>query len=51
MGTPGQPGTAIIALATSLRARMRGLSRLVHQTSPSGLDGWFVNALVGLYQD
>ena len=30
---------------------MRGLSRLVHQTSPSGLDGWFVNALVGLYQD
>ena len=25
--------------ATSLRARMRGLSRLVHQTSPSGMGG------------
>ena len=33
------PGAAIMERATSLRARMRGFSRLVHQTSPSGMGG------------
>ena len=33
------PGAATVELATSLRARIRGFSRLVHQTSPARADG------------